>query len=240
MPGPACSEYRWESPEREQFVRGLFDDAASDYDRLSSLLSFGTDRWYRRQVLRRMGLTGTTRLLDVATGTGLIVRAALQEGCRPGNIVGLDPSPGMLVANGDRNAVALVRGRGEDLPLRSNHFDLVTMGYALRHVADLGRLFTEFHRVLRPGGRVLILEITRPRSRVLQRLIALYFGRIVPLLLGRDRRERAKRLMRYYCTTIELCVPPTSIVTALKSAGFTGVVAEATGPVLTDFTGTKS
>jgi demethylmenaquinone methyltransferase/2-methoxy-6-polyprenyl-1,4-benzoquinol methylase len=223
--------------EREQLVRSLFDRSANDYDRLSRLLSFGTDRWYRRQVMRRLGVNDTTRHLDVATGTGLVARAALQEGCR--QITGLDPSPGMLSAHAGRGLLHLVQGRGEHLPFASEVFDLVTMGYALRHVADLRQLFANFFRVLRPGGQLAILEITRPTSPILRGLIRFYFASVVPILLGRAGRRRSGPLMAYYCSTIEHCVPPPDILHALRNTGFVDIAAQTTGPVLTDFLARK-
>ena len=221
--------------EREGFVQNLFDETAPDYDRISRLLSFGSDRWYRRKVLRRSGVGATTRLLDVATGTGLVVDAALAAGCQPRNIVGLDPSLGMLAAHGNRGRIALVRGRGEDLPFRARQFDLVTMGYAVRHVADLQRLFRECQRVLRPGGRIVLMEITRPSSGILRFLIRAYFSSMVPVLLGWRRRARAAELLAYYWATIEACVPPAVVAAALTGAGFTEVSARRVGPALTDY-----
>jgi len=95
------------------------------------------------------------------------------------------------------------------------------MGYALRHVADLTATFSEYRRVLRPGGRVLVLEITRPNSRLGLALTRFYLGRVVPALAfagGGSSRE----LFRYYWETIEHCVPPAVIVEALAAAGFSG------------------
>jgi demethylmenaquinone methyltransferase/2-methoxy-6-polyprenyl-1,4-benzoquinol methylase len=95
------------------------------------------------------------------------------------------------------------------------------MGYALRHLADLGQTFDEFHRILAPGGHVLILEISRPRSRWKAALARAYFGEIVPLIsLAVTGRRRAMNLMRYYWDTIDACLPPESIVAALRQSGF--------------------
>jgi demethylmenaquinone methyltransferase/2-methoxy-6-polyprenyl-1,4-benzoquinol methylase len=225
--------------ERERLVRSLFDQSANDYNRLSRLLSFGTDRWYRRQVMRRLGIDATTLHLDVATGTGLVVQAALLEGCSPNNITGLDPSSGMLSAHAGRGLLNLIQGRGERLPFAAGSFDLVTMGYALRHVADLRQLFAGFLRVLRPGGQIAILEITRPDSFLLRGFIRFYFASVVPLLLGRGGRRRSGKLMAYYCSTIEECVPSSAIVQALTETGFTDIATKVTGPVLTDFLARK-
>src|SRR5882757_759903 len=156
---------------RQDFVNELFDEAAPDYDWVSSMMSFGRDQIYRREALKRAGLTSGMRLLDVATGTGLMIKAALELGVNPTNIIGVDPSTGMLAENRKRNPVSLLEGKGEALPCADASFDFVSMGYALRHVEDLGKLFGEFKRVLKPDGKVLILEITQPTNRVALPLI---------------------------------------------------------------------
>ena len=92
------------------------------------------------------------KLLDVASGTGLMIKAALELGVDPVQVTGVDPSRGMLAKNRERNPVTLVEGKGEALPCADSSFDFVSMGYALRHVEDLRKLFGEFHRVLRPDG----------------------------------------------------------------------------------------
>jgi demethylmenaquinone methyltransferase/2-methoxy-6-polyprenyl-1,4-benzoquinol methylase len=238
-PHGVLTEHYANPEERERLVRSLFDRSATDYDRLSRLLSFGTDRWYRRQVMRRLGVTAATRHLDVATGTGLVAQAALQEGGAPSHLVGLDPSTGMLSAHAGRHLVNLIQGRGEHLPFAADTFDLLTMGYALRHVADLRRMFAEFFRVLRPGGQVAILEITRPKSSALRGFLRFYFATVVPLLLGRTGRQRSGRLMAYYWSTINECVPPATIVQAMAEVGFADVAVKSTGPLLTDFLARK-
>src|SRR5206468_10213544 len=128
---------------------------------------------------------------------------------------------GMLRENRKRTDIQLVRGVGEALPFRDATFDFVVMGYALRHVEDLGSLFREFRRVLWTRGRVLILEMTRPLSRSGFVLMRFYMQKLMPWLirLGPRRRDSA-RLMEYYWATIAECVPPAEIVEALSDAGF--------------------
>ena len=152
-PHRPLTEFYPASVERQNFINELFDDAAPDYDWVSAMMSFGTDKLYRRDALRKAGLTETMRLLDVASGTGLMIQAALQLGLDPTHVTGVDPSRGMLEQNRKRNPVTLLEGKGEALPCADSTFDFVSMGYALRHVEDLHKLFSEFRRVLRPDGR---------------------------------------------------------------------------------------
>jgi len=224
--------------ERWQFVSGLFDNTARYYDRISAVLSFGTCRAYRKRALGRAGLKPGMRLLDAATGTGLVAQAALELGLS--SIAGLDPSRGMLLENKRRRSVPLVQGRGENLPFADATFDFISMGYALRHVEDLNLLFGEFYRVLKPGGRVLILEISRPTSALSLCLGKLYLNSVLPAVLRViTRNPDASKLMKFYWATIVECVPPQTILEALKVGGFAEVACCTTGSFLNDYSATK-
>ncbi len=204
---------------RPTWVRGMFDRTAHHYDWISSAMSFGSDKWYRQHTLEEAGLRPGQRVLDVATGTGLVAAGALGLGLPAKDVVGLDPSFGMLVENRRLRPIPLLRAMGETMPIASESFDFVTMGYALRHVADLVALFSEFRRVLKPGGKVLILEITRPTSRLAMAGMRFYMRGIVPGLARLRRDPELARLMEYYWATIEACVPPATILDALGKAG---------------------
>lgn len=225
------------SQERAGFVQELFDRTAQHYDRISAMFSFGTDRQYRRMALRRAGLVPGMQLLDVATGTGLVASAALSLGLSPSSIIGIDPSLGMLHQNKSKTPIRLVQGRGETLPFQNASFDFISMGYALRHVEDLLQLFSEFRRVLKPGGRLLILEISRPRSRFAFQGMSLYMNKVVPFLTRlRTRDAGAAQLMKYYWATIAECVPPEQILTALSESGLLNVQRKVMGQVLSEYT----
>jgi demethylmenaquinone methyltransferase/2-methoxy-6-polyprenyl-1,4-benzoquinol methylase len=225
---------------RRRFVRDLFDRGAPDYNWVSGVLSFWTDRSYRKHALRRAGLEPGCQLLDVATGTGLVAQAALDLGLPPERLVGMDPSRGMLAENERARPIRLVQGFGETLPFADNTFDFITMGYALRHVEDLNRLFGEFLRVLKPGGRVLILEISRPESKFVFACMGFYMKRVSPFVTRLSRsREEAARMLEYYWATIAECVPPATILDALGRSGFQEVGRHQTGGVLNDYRAIK-
>ena len=236
-PHRPLSEFYSAPAARQNFVNELFDEAAPDYDWVSGMMSFGRDKIYRRAALQRAGLTGGMRLLDVASGTGLMIKAALELGVDSTLVTGVDPSQGMLAENRKRNPVTLLKGAGEALPCADANFDFVCMGYALRHVEDLGKLFSEFKRVLRPDGRILILEITRPTHPVALPLIRFYMQQLVPRIGWLRRRNKSTvKLMQYYWATIAECVPPETILSALKVGGFKNVKRATSNMVLSEYT----
>ncbi|MCB1771846.1 MAG: class I SAM-dependent methyltransferase [Candidatus Competibacteraceae bacterium] len=199
----------------------MFDRTAGYYDRVNQLLSFGSGSWYRRRALTRAGLKPGMTVLDVAIGTGLVARQALAITGDSQAVVGLDVSAGMLAEVRRLLNSPLIQGLMEQLPVADESFDFVSMGYALRHVADLNVTFREFHRVLRPGGVLLILEITRPTQPFKRAILKFYLGRVIPLLSRLTTGNRdMQTLMRYYWDTIENCVPPETIITAIRDAGF--------------------
>lgn len=217
-------DYYADEQSRVGFVRNMFDSTAEDYDRMEHILGFGSGVWYRGQALERAGLKTGMRVVDVGVGTGLVAREAVRITGDASLVTGVDPSPGMM-----RNAkvppeVALVEGRAEAIPFPDAHFDFLSMGYALRHISDLSLAFKEFHRVMKPGGKLCILEITCPESRWGRFLLKIYMKGLVPMLaLIVGRKKNTRQLWRYYWDTIEACVPPAQVLATLKDAGFTDV-----------------
>jgi demethylmenaquinone methyltransferase/2-methoxy-6-polyprenyl-1,4-benzoquinol methylase len=239
-PHPTLTAYYRSAEERQAVVNGLFDDSAPYYDWICRVMSAGTGSSYRREVLQKAGLRPGMRLLDVATGTGLVAREAVAILGDRRLVVGLDPSAGMLAACRRVAALPLVRGVGERLPFADRSFDMLSMGYALRHVPDLEQAFREYLRVLRSGGRVVILEIVRPRSRAGVLLLRLVLKNALPLLTRVGTGSaRAERLMRYYWDTVVHCVPPQVILDTLRAVGFASVERRTLGPVLTEYLGRR-
>ena len=223
-PHPLLKSYYADEPGRKRRVNEMFDESAPHYDWITGAMSFGTGRWYRGDALKRHGVGPGTRLLDVGAGTGVISLLAQELVGPTGKVVAVDPSEGML-AEARKAGVRDTRlGRGEQLPVGDGEFDMLTMGYALRHVEDLVVTFREYLRALAPGGRVLLLEISRPDGKFQYTMVKFYLKHVVPAVTRIVRRSaEAQRLMRYYWDTIESCVPPADILDALRSAGFTDV-----------------
>jgi demethylmenaquinone methyltransferase/2-methoxy-6-polyprenyl-1,4-benzoquinol methylase len=239
-PHPVLGQYYATSADRQSFVGALFDGAAQHYNRIGRMLDLGSGPGYRRWALRRAGLRPGMRLLDVGTGTGLLARGGVQIVGNTGLVVGIDPSRGMLAEARKELSGPLVMGRGEALPFRDNVFDLLSMGFALRHVPDLDVTFDEYLRVLKPGGGILLLEVVRPTSPVTRWLLRNHLQHVLPAMTRvRTRSEPAELLMKYYWDTIDQCVPPEEVLSLLAKRGFVDVKRWVLFGFLTEYTARK-
>jgi demethylmenaquinone methyltransferase/2-methoxy-6-polyprenyl-1,4-benzoquinol methylase len=226
--------------EKPDFVNQLFDRGAQYYDGIVSWGFFRSGGSYRRWALRRHGLRTGHRLLDVGCGTGLVALEAARILGGAENITCLDPSAGMLsVAKRKLNA-RFLQGRAEKIPLPDGSYDFLTMGYALRHVTSLEEAFGEYYRVLASGGKVLLLEITKPANRFGASLLKAYFigiyARLARLFTG---SAAAQDLVKYYWETIEACVPPELILESLRRAGFREPRRDSRFGMLSEYTAVK-
>jgi demethylmenaquinone methyltransferase/2-methoxy-6-polyprenyl-1,4-benzoquinol methylase len=146
---------------------------------------------------------------------------------------------GTSSARPDTIPITFVQGCGERLPFTDRSFDFVIMGNALRHVPDLEETFREYFRVLKPGGRVLLLEVTRPASRLGFGVARFYFGNVVPLM-ARIASADAARLMRFYWDTIVQAVTAPTVLASLEAAGFTHPTRYVALGILTEYRATKA
>lgn len=239
-PHPVLKGYYQNEAERRERVDALFNASASHYDWITDVMSFGSGRWYRNDALKRNGCQPGTRLLDVGAGTGVISVCAQNIVGEQGEVIALDPSEGMLAEAVKLGVRRVTQGLGEALPFPDDYFDLLTMGYALRHVADLHTTFEEYLRVLKPGGKVLILEISKPESPLFSAMLKFYLKGIIPNVARVFRRSvDAKILMQYYWDTIDNCVPPERIVQVLGDAGFSNPSRHVIFGIFSEYTGIK-
>ncbi len=239
-PHRPLTAYYDDEQSRHRWLRRIFDVTAGDYDRIEALMAFGSGRWYRRQALARAGLAAGMHVLDVGTGTGLTALEAAQLAGGGQYVLGVDPSVGMLAHARLPAGMRVLEGRAEALPVDDASFDFVSMGYALRHVSDLRAVFSEFHRVLRPGGRACVLEITRPSSAMATRALRIYMRHVLPAvarIFGRSREM--PHLMRYYWDSIEACVAPETVIEALRAAGFSTVTRQVQLGIFSEYVAIK-
>tara|TARA_B100001964_G_C14038805_1_gene511690 strand:+ start:74 stop:793 length:720 start_codon:yes stop_codon:yes gene_type:complete len=179
-------EFIHEGEDKKQFVRKMFDDISPRYDFLNHFLSLGTDIYWRRQFIRKLNITDNTKVLDVACGTGDICFAILKH--HDVSVTGLDISENMVklankkVKKQNQDRVAFIHGDGENLPLDSNSVDYLTISYGFRNIANYDAALNEFYRVLKPGGKLGILEFSKPKSKIVGSVFGLYFHHILPFI----------------------------------------------------------
>jgi demethylmenaquinone methyltransferase/2-methoxy-6-polyprenyl-1,4-benzoquinol methylase len=212
---PAAQDALPAGEEKARRVRAMFDGIAGRYDLLNRMLTFGMDVGWRRRTVRALGLADGSLVLDVACGTGDLCRELERVGYRA---VGFDFSFGMLAAA--KTQAPMVQADALALPVQDGAADGVTCGFALRNVADLDRLFAEMARVLRPGGRLAILEVASPSNPTLRAGHSVYFNRVVPLVGGLVSDRAA---YRYLPRSIAYLPPPADLLAALRRAGFEDV-----------------
>ena len=190
----------------------MFDAIAPRYDLVNRIMTFRMDVGWRRTAVRSLALPAGATVVDLACGTGDLCRELARNRLRP---VGLDLSFGML-ANA-RTEAPLVQADALHLPLPDESVDGLTCGFALRNLVDLKGSLHEIGRVLRPGGRIALLEVAEPESALLRWGHSIYFGRVVPrigaLLSDADA-------YRYLPRSVEYLPPPQELVQVVRDAGF--------------------
>jgi demethylmenaquinone methyltransferase/2-methoxy-6-polyprenyl-1,4-benzoquinol methylase len=213
------------SPRR---IASMFDAIAGRYDLLNHLLSLGLDRRWRARAVAELKLRNGERLLDLCTGTGDLALTAAQGGNGPPRIIGVDFAAAMLAiarakvrARGLERRIPFVRGDATSLPMTAESCDAASIGFGIRNVEQPERAIAELARVLRPGGRLAILEFGFPKVPGIRALYRLYFRRLLPLI-GRTV-SRHGDAYSYLPASVEAFQSPEAFSRMLESAGFTSV-----------------
>jgi demethylmenaquinone methyltransferase/2-methoxy-6-polyprenyl-1,4-benzoquinol methylase len=214
---------RSERSKKEQ-VAGMFDDIAHRYDFMNRFLSAGIDAGWRRKALRTLTPSSPRRILDVATGTAevAILAAAM---LKPEHILGIDISEGMLEIGrskvdkaGLSEVIQLQKGDSEDIDAPDDSFDAVTVAFGVRNFADLTRGLSEIRRVLRPGGRLVVLEFSKPRLPGVRSLYRWYMERVAPGMGGLFTRNPAA--YRYLNDSVRNFPEGHAFLEVLRTVGF--------------------
>ena len=209
-------------------IAGMFDAIAWRYDRLNHLLSAGLDKRWRRRAVRELRLTASDRVIDVCSGTADLAIESAGRDSGPRAVVGVDFSAAMLAIGLDKirraglaSRVSLARGDAMALPFADAAFDAGTIAFGIRNVADPVAGCRELWRVLRPGGRIAILEFGMPETAVLAALYAWYFRHVLPRI-GR-LISRHSDAYEYLPASVAAFPSGTAFVTILQQAGFRDV-----------------
>lgn len=199
--------------EKAAVVRDMFDAIAPRYDLVNRVITFRLDTRWRRRAVRTLALPPRSVVLDLASGTGDLCVDLRRAGHRP---LSIDLSYGMLSA--DRSGAPRVQADITRLPVPDRRVDGAICGFALRNLVDLERFFAELARVVRPGGRIALLDVGIPANPILRWGNDLYFGRIVPRI-GALLSDAAA--YRYLPRSVAYLPEPATLVAMLRSAGFT-------------------
>ena len=198
-------------------VREMFDRITPSYDRMNRVMSMGMDGAWRARAVRCAGLAPGSSALDVCCGTGDLAIALLDAVSTRGRVVGLDFSERMLeAASAKSSQVEWLRGDALDLPFANGEFDACTVGFGVRNLPDIERGFHEMARVVRPGGRVVCLELTEP-PRLVAPFARLWTDRGVPLLGRLIARETDA--YRYLPASVHRFPPADELAAIMRSAG---------------------
>jgi demethylmenaquinone methyltransferase/2-methoxy-6-polyprenyl-1,4-benzoquinol methylase len=205
-------------------IAGMFDAIAHRYDRLNHLLSLGLDRRWRRQAVDALALPPGARVLDVCTGTADLAMTAAGHQSRPRAVLGVDFAAEMLalgrgkLAAAGLSSVELARGDACRLPCQPASFDAVTVGFGIRNVSDTSAAIAEMFRVLKPGGRVAILEFGEPSLPFLRSIYLWYFRRVLPRI-GRMLSKHAEAY-DYLPASVSAFLTPAAFTALLHTTGF--------------------
>lgn len=218
------------NPAQRPDTRRMFDRIAHRYDLLNRLLSFRRDIAWRKALCNRLPNSPKQHVLDLATGTADVLLALRDQSDKVASGVGLDMSTGMLELGKrkieQRNLnrqLSLLLGDAASIAVSDNSFDAATMAFGIRNVADVDAALVEIHRVLKPGGRVLILEFSLPRNAAIRCLYLFYFRHILPNLGGLISGDRSA--YRYLNQSVEAFPYGQAFVQLIHKAGFSSVEA---------------
>ncbi|MGD9702527.1 MAG: ubiquinone/menaquinone biosynthesis methyltransferase [Acidimicrobiia bacterium] len=204
--------------DKVRAVREMFDTIAPRYDLVNRVMTMRLDVRWRKRAVRTLALPAGSRVLDLAAGTGDLCLELARQHLVP---VSIDLSFGMLQA--DRSGAPRVQADILRLPVPPARADGVTCGFALRNLVDLGTFFDELARVLRPGGRIALIDAAQPENRLMRWGHGVYFGKVVPKIGGLLSDGSA---YRYLPRSLSYLPPPPEMLDRLRRAGFTDVTRE--------------
>ena len=214
-------------PKKEK-VREMFDNIAPTYDKLNHVLSMNVDKLWRRHALKEIVDGSAQRILDVACGTGDSTLSIAKAAAAGSEVVGVDISEGMMALvegkaekAGVRNRIVLQVADGEALPYGDGAFDRVTCAFGIRNFEHKEKGLAEFLRVLRPGGKAVVLELSVPQNRAVRWAYDLYFMRLLPRIGGAVSGDRAA--YRYLPASVHNFPAPQAFCRMMEEAGFRAV-----------------
>lgn len=235
--------YGKEDQSKKEEVTQMFNNISGKYDFLNHFLSMGIDKIWRRKSINLLKEIKPERVLDIATGTGDFALAALA--LKPKEIVGLDISEGMLEVGqkkmekkGVTDIIRLVVGDSENLPFEDNYFDALTVGFGVRNFENLEKGLAEMLRVVRPDGKLIILEFSKPKNFPVKQVFGFYSKRIIPFLGKRISKD--EKAYAYLPESVEAFPEGENFTNILNKLGYKNIEAQTvSGGIATIYVGRK-
>jgi demethylmenaquinone methyltransferase/2-methoxy-6-polyprenyl-1,4-benzoquinol methylase len=235
--------YGDESSSKKQEVATMFNNISTKYDFLNHFLSLGIDKLWRKRAIKELKALKPKRILDIATGTGDFALEALK--INPHNIIGVDISEGMLKVGMEKmkakevdHIISLRLGDSENLPFENEVFDAITVGFGVRNFENLEKGLSEMLRVLKPGGKAIVLEFSKPKSFPIKQLFGFYSNYLIPFfgkLFSKD-----KRAYSYLPESVKVFPEGQAFRDILTNVGFENVSSfTVSGGIATIYSGTK-
>jgi demethylmenaquinone methyltransferase/2-methoxy-6-polyprenyl-1,4-benzoquinol methylase len=194
MPKIEVKPYNQDNKSKKQEVAEMFDNISARYDFLNHFLSLGIDKIWRRKAIKQLRSIPVKKIIDIATGTGDFAIAALK--LNPEEVIGLDISAGMLavgeqkmIKNKVDSVIKMQLGDSENIPYDSNYFDALTVGFGVRNFENLELGLTEMLRVLKPGGKAVILEFSKPKRFPIKQIFGFYSRYFIPFFGKRISKD---------------------------------------------------
>ena len=194
MPKIEVKPYNQDDKSKKQEVAEMFDNISARYDFLNHFLSLGIDKIWRRKAINQLRSTPVKKLIDIATGTGDFAIAAIK--LNPEEVIGLDISAGMLavgeqkmIKNKVDSIIKMQLGDSENIPYDSNYFDALTVGFGVRNFENLELGLAEMLRVLKPGGKAVILEFSKPKRFPIKQIFGFYSRYFIPFFGKRISKD---------------------------------------------------
>lgn len=242
MTKPVVKPYKTEQSKKEE-VTSMFDNIAARYDFMNHFLSLGIDKIWRRKAVRLLKSVEPQNILDIATGTGDFAIALLK--LKPKKIIGMDISKGMLEVGKRKmherkvdHIIDMQHGDSESLPFEDGTFDAVTVAFGVRNFENLKQGLSEMLRVTRIGGKIVILEFSKPKKFPVKQTFAIYSKYVIPFFgknIAKDEKAYA-----YLPESVSVFPEGTEFTDILTALGYNNVKAEiVSGGIATLYTGIK-
>lgn len=235
--------YYSEDKSKKEEVAEMFNNISGRYDFLNHFLSLGIDKLWRKKAVKELKEVSPKRILDIATGTGDFAISSLR--LNPEEVVGVDISQGMLDVGAQKmkkkgvaHIVKMQLGDSENLQFEDNTFDGITVGFGVRNFENLEKGLRDMLRVLRPGGKAVILEFSKPKKFPVKQTFGFYSKRVIPLLGGSISKD--KRAYAYLPESVEAFPEGKAFVDIMKKVGYNSIKAiPVSGGIATIYTGLK-